>query len=193
MKKLLLIIILSLLLSGNVYSDLIDSIKELNNLYKEGIITKEEFSNAKNKAIEDHEEAPKKSIEESNVNDYWELLYKPDEGKINEWKRFKNSSSNYNVWVEIRKNGSFNWSYSWRGRSTLKQALKGAFEGCNKRVKDRPKRDFKKSDLCIPIFVNFHPGKARKTSYEEKIKYIEEYYGKKRSDKFFKKNSWALK
>jgi len=95
------------------------------------------------------------------------------------------------VWVEIRRDGDNDYSFSWRGRSTRIGALKKAFDACNKRVKDRPKRDFRKSDLCIPIFVNFYPGKARKTTYEEKIKYTEEYYGKERSNKFFKKNPWT--
>ena len=179
---------LSLLLYNNAYSDLIDGIKELNVLFKNGYLTKEEFTKAKKKLIGAEEENPKKIIKETN---YYELLYRPDDDKIDEWKRFKKSSSDYNVWVEIRRDGDNDYSFSWRGRSTRVGALKNAFDACNKRVKDRPKRDFRKSDLCIPIFVNFQPSKARKTTYEEKIKYTEEYYGKERSKKFFKKNPWA--
>ena len=179
---------LSLLLCSNAYSDLINEIKELNILFKDGYLTKEEFSKAKKILIGFEEEAPKKIIEEEN---YYELLYRPNDDKIDEWKKFKKSSSDYNVWVEIRRDGDNDYSFSWRGKSTRIGALKNAFDACNKRVKDRPKRDFRKSDLCIPIFVNFYPGKARKTTYEEKIKYTEEYYGKEKSNKFFKKNPWS--
>ena len=188
MKKFLGIVCLSLLLYCNAYSDIINEIKELNILFKEGYLTKEEFSKAKKILIGFEEEAPKKIIEEEN---YYELLYRPNDDKIDEWKKFKKSSSDYNVWVEIRRDGDNDYSFSWRGKSTRIGALKNAFDACNKRVKDRPKRDFRKSDLCIPIFVNFYPGKARKTTYEEKIKYTEEYYGKEKSNKFFKKNPWS--
>ena len=191
MKKILWIVVLNFFLHTNAYSDLIDSIKNLNDLYKSGALTKEEFSKAKKKVLEADEKNSKKIVQEKN---YYELLYVPNDKKISEWERFKKSSSSYNVWVEIRRDKTSAWSFQWEGRNTLKQALNEAFDGCNKRLKDRPKRDFKKSDLCIPIFFNSSilGEKARKTTREEKIKYTEEYYGKKISDKFFKKNSWAL-
>ena len=55
---------LSLLLFNNAYSDLINEIKELNILFKDGYLTKEEFSKAKIKLLDSEEEAPKKIIEE---------------------------------------------------------------------------------------------------------------------------------
>ena len=191
MKKILGIVVLGFFLHTNAHSDLIDSIKNLSDLYKSGALTKEEFSKAKKKVLDADENNSKKIVKEKN---YYELLYVPNDKKISEWERFKKSSSSYNVWVEIRRKETSAWTFQWEGRSTLKQALKQAFDGCNKRLKDRPKREFKKSDLCIPIFFNFSilGEKARKTTREEKIKYAEEYYGKKKSDKFFKKNSWAL-
>jgi len=195
MKKLLVIIVLGLLWFNTSYtennSDIVSQLKKLYELYKSGALTKEEFTKAKSKLFKIKQKSSKKINGELNENDYFELLYYPNEKKINEWKKFNNSSDEYNAWVEIR-NKSFNrWSYSWRGRSTLEQALKQGFNGCNERVKNRPKRDFRKSDLCIPIFINIS-GKVRKTTNEEKIKYTEEHYGKEISDKFFKKNSWVL-
>ena len=191
MKKLLGIVVLGLFLITNAQSDIIDSIKKLNELYQSGALTKEEFSYAKKKLLDADENTSTKIIKKTN---YHELLYWPNDTKISEWERFKKSSSDYNVWVEIRNKRTSAWSFQWAGDNTLKQALKRAFDVCNKRVKDRPKRDFKKSDLCIPMFVNSSilGEKARKTTKEEKIKYTEEYYGKKKSDKFFKRNSWAL-
>ena len=100
MKKFLGIVCLSLLLYCNAYSDIINEIKELNILFKDGYLTKEEFSKAKKILIGFEEEAPKKIIEEEN---YYELLYRPNDDKIDEWKKFKKSSSDYNVWVEIRR------------------------------------------------------------------------------------------
>lgn len=47
MKKFLGIVCLSLLLYCNAYSDIINEIKELNILFKDGYLTKEEFSKAK--------------------------------------------------------------------------------------------------------------------------------------------------
>ena len=47
-KKLLVIVVLGFLLSGNAYSDNItEELTKLNNLYKEVAITKEEFSKSK--------------------------------------------------------------------------------------------------------------------------------------------------
>ena len=48
MKKLITYIIFYFLLISNiVYANIVDELTELNNLYKEGAITKEEFSKAK--------------------------------------------------------------------------------------------------------------------------------------------------
>ena len=47
MKKFLLTILLFLLFSKIVYSNIVDELTKLNNLYKEGAITKEEFNKAK--------------------------------------------------------------------------------------------------------------------------------------------------
>ena len=172
---------MGLFLLTNAHSDIIDSIENLNELYQSGALTKEEFSKAKKKLLDldADENTSTKITKETN---YRELLYKPNDTKISEWERFKKSSSDYNVWVEIRNKRTSAWSFQWAGNNTLKQALKRAFDGCNKRVKDRPKREFNKRDLCIPIFVNSSilGEKARKTTREEKIKYTEEYYGKKK-------------
>ena len=47
MKKILKIIILNLLWCNIVFANIVDEITKLNNLYKEGAITKEEFNKAK--------------------------------------------------------------------------------------------------------------------------------------------------
>ena len=52
MKKILGIVVLGLLLYGNVNAATIaDELTKLNNLYKEGAITKEEFEKAKKQVL----------------------------------------------------------------------------------------------------------------------------------------------
>tara|TARA_B110000971_G_C19742628_1_gene378289 strand:- start:189 stop:680 length:492 start_codon:yes stop_codon:yes gene_type:complete len=62
MKKLLSIIVLGLLLSFNANADLINEIKELNILFKDGYLTKDEFSKAKKILIDTGEKVLEKNI-----------------------------------------------------------------------------------------------------------------------------------
>ena len=47
MKKILALVILVLLFNNIVFANIVSELTELNNLYKEGAITKEEFNKAK--------------------------------------------------------------------------------------------------------------------------------------------------
>lgn len=197
MKIILQCFILVFLSISQIKADLIKSINDLNELYQAGALTDEEFSKAKSKILDEKNKTSndKVFLEDVSIDNY-DLLYEPNDEKIEEWKRFSNSKKRFNVWAEIRKNDKYSssWSFSWRSGYDLEFVMKQALDGCNKRVKNRPKRDFKRSDLCIPLFVNYPTlnEKVRKTTIKEKKKYTEEYYGKKKSENFFNKNSWVF-
>ena len=76
-----------MLLSGNAYASIIEELTSLNNLYKDGAITKEEFSKAKSILLQSNnkeenkkkiEKAKKKKIEkkEENKNEVTEVIKK---------------------------------------------------------------------------------------------------------------------
>lgn len=120
----------------------------------------------------------------------YKFLYYPDNNKRNEWERFKQSSSNYNFWVEVRNFDRVHWTFSWQGFDNFDEALKLAFDSCNKSKKKRNSK-FKKSDFCVPYFINYNDV-VRKTTRIEKITYLEKYYGKEKSNNIIKKNPLAL-
>ena len=64
MKKLLGIVVLGLFLSGNANAaSIVEELTKLNNLYKEGVITKEEFSRAKSILLKiETQKAPKQEV-----------------------------------------------------------------------------------------------------------------------------------
>ena len=145
------------------------------------------------KNIEENTVVDKKTtkiiLKDSDLAKY-KFLFHPDNNKRNEWDRFKQSSSNYNFWVEVRNFDRVYWRIKRKGRDNFNEALKLAFDNCNKSLKKR-NSDFKKSDFCVPYFINYNDV-VRKTTRIEKITYLEKYYGKEKSNNIIKKNSLAL-
>ena len=80
----------------------------------------------------------------------YKFLYYPDNNKRNEWERFKQSSSNYNFWVEVRNFDRVYWHFSWQGFDNFDEALKLAFDSCNKSKKKR-NSEFKKRTLSLEL------------------------------------------
>jgi hypothetical protein len=62
MKKLLSIILFYLFLTNNLHADVVDQLNKLNDLFKAGIITKEEFTKGKSILLEMKETNPEKKI-----------------------------------------------------------------------------------------------------------------------------------
>ena len=62
MKKLLSIILFFLFLTNNLHADVVDQINKLNDLFKAGIITKEEFTKGKSIILEVKEKNLEKKI-----------------------------------------------------------------------------------------------------------------------------------
>ena len=131
---------------------------------------------------------PKIILKDSDPAKY-KFLYHPTNNKINSWEKFKQSSSNYNFWVEVRNYEQEHWSFSWAGRDTFDQALKTAFDSCNELLKKGSV--FKKNDFCVPYFINYNDV-VRKTTRIEKITYLEKYYESKDLMDLLKKNPLAL-
>ena len=66
MKKILGIIVLGLLLSNHSMAGVVDELNDLNDLFKTGVISKEEFTKAKRIILEIEETTNKKEIKKRN-------------------------------------------------------------------------------------------------------------------------------
>ena len=197
MKKILLAILLSLLIFNNAYSnsDYIDKLKKLGEAYKSGLITKEIFESSKKRIIENIK-VKQTNSKVKNTNIEIELPahsidWNRSDRKENWFEMLNGDNNKFKAWadaISTKKPGnSPAYSFGWHTTNDgLAAAAKRATKTCEKYRKE-VLRDYKKHDICIVNFINGLP-----TNEEEKIKFANKFYGKKRASLAFEKNPFLL-
>ena len=197
MKKILLSILLLLFIFNNAYSNsgYIDKLKKLGEAYKSGLITKEIFESSKKRIIENIKVKPSKT-NVKNVDTEIELPahsinWSRDDRKENWFDMLNGDNNKFKAWADAistkRSSNSPAYSFGWNTTNDgLKASAKKATKTCEQYRKEAIS-NYKKHDICIVNFLNGLP-----TNEEEKIKFANKFYGKKRASLAFEKNPFLL-
>ena len=102
------------------------------------------------------------------------------------WTDMMNTNRKYKVWVDSLTSKSGTWhTWGWSvGNDSLDKVAKKAFNFCNKYQKEYVKeKKYSEHDICLVTFINGVP-----TTNEEKIKFANKFYSKKKASEAFEHN-----